>query len=271
LRFFTVKSLLPSVLHELEKNVRETGVGMGPGIRNFLLLPFHLTFHTANFRGAGGIGLVPLALGPLGVLASRRNTLAKGLVLFAALQTLAWFVTAQVSRYLVPVYAISALFGVLGWEYAVGTSSKVSRVLSASAVACSLLYGLVMILPESRDDVHAALSRSFEAERRLREIPFVESFDFLSDNASVAKVLIADPYVHAFYSDKAYIKPLGRWGEQTLPDATDLQKILPTLPSLRVTHVLDVAWPQGALRLPDHPPGLTLVFQRSDQRVYRVN
>jgi hypothetical protein len=271
LRFFSVKSLLPSVLHELEKNVRETGAGMGPGIRNFLLLPFNLTFHTANFRGAGGIGFVPLALGPLGALACRRNTLAKGLVLFAALQTSAWFVTAQVSRYLIPVYAISALFGVLGWEYVVGTSSKVSRVLSASAVACSLLYGLVMILPESRDDVHAALSRSFEAERRLRKIPFLESFDFLSDNPSVAKVLITDPYVHAFYSDKAYIKPLGRWGEQTLPDATDLQKILPRLPSLRVTHVLDVAWPQGAFRLPDRPPGLTLVFQRPDQRVYRVN
>jgi hypothetical protein len=270
LRIFTVQSLLPAVLQELEKNVRETGVGMGPGLLNFLLLPFNLTFHTANFRGAGGIGLVPLALGPLGVLASRRNIFVKGVALFAVLQTSAWFATAQVSRYLIPVYGIAALFGVLGWEYVTGTSSRFARALSASAVACSLIYGLVMILPDRRDDLHAALSRSFEAERRLREIPFLESFNFLNDNASVTKVLITDPYVHAFYSNKAYIKPLGRWGEQTLPDATDLQKILPTLPRLHVTHVLDVAWPHGTFRLPEDPPGLTLVFQRQDQRVFQV-
>jgi hypothetical protein len=271
LRIFTVKSLLPPVLHELENNVRETGVGMGAGIRNFLLVPFNLTYHTANFRGAGGIGLIPLALGPLGVLVSRRNRLANGLVLFAVLQTSAWFVTAQVSRYLIPVYGLAAIFGVLAWEYVDGTSSKYIRVVSALAVACSVIYGLVMILPDRSDDLHAALSPSFEAERRLREVPFLESFNFLNENPAVTKVLIPDPYVHAFYSDKTYLKPLGRWGEETLPNATDLRKLLPTLPSLHVTHVLDVAWPQGTFRLPDQPPGLTLVFQRPDQRVFRVD
>jgi hypothetical protein len=271
LRVFTATSLLPSVLHELEKNVRETGVGMGFGIRNFLLLPFNLTYHTANFRGAGGIGLAPLALGPLGVLASRRNSLAKGLVLFAVLQTASWFVTAQVSRYLIPVYALAAVFGVLGWEYVAVTSSKFARTLSAFVVGCSVLYGLAMILPDRRDDLHAASSPSFETQRRLREIPFLESFDFLNHDPSVTEVLIPDPYVHAFYSDKTYLKPMGRWGEQTLPDAANLQKILLMLPRLHVTHVLDVAWPQGKFRLPDHPPGLTLIFQRSDQRVFQVN
>ncbi len=271
LRVFAVKGLLPSVLHELERNVRESGMGMGSGIRHFLLLPFNLTFHTANFRGAGGIGLMPLALGPFGVIASRRDAFAKGLVLFAVLQTAAWFGTAQVSRYLIPVYGIAALFAVIGWENVTGAASKSARVLSALAVACSLLYGFLMILPDRRDDLHAALSSSFESQRRLREIPFLESFDYLNRDPSATKVLITDPYVPAYYSDKTYIKPLGRWDEQTLPDAADLQKILPTLPHLRVTHVLDVAWPAGAFRLPDHPPGLTLVFQRDDQRVYRVN
>jgi hypothetical protein len=144
-------------------------------------------------------------------------------------------------------------------------------LLASVTVACSIIYGLIMILPDRRNDIHAAMSSSFESERRLRETPFVDSFDFMNDDPSITKVLITDPYVPAFYSDEAYIKPLGRWGEQTLPDATDLQKILPMLPSLRVTHVLDVAWPQGTLCLPDNPPGLTLVFQRPDQRVYRVN
>jgi hypothetical protein len=271
LRVFAVKGLLPSVLHELEKNVRETGIGMGPGIRHFLLLPFNLTYHTANFRGAGGIGLMPLALGPFGVIASRGDAFAKGLVLFAFLQTAAWFATAQVSRYLIPVYMIAALFAVLGLENVAGARSKSARVLAAVAVACSILYGLIMIVPDRWNDVHAALSSSFEAQRRVQEIPFLESFDYLNGDPSASKVLIADPFVPGYYSDKNYIKPFGRWGEETLPEAADLQKILLTLPRLHVTHVLDVAWPSGAFHLPDHPSGLTLVFQRNDQRVYRVD
>jgi hypothetical protein len=271
LRVVAVKGLLPSVLHELEKNVRETGIGMGPGIRHFLLLPFNLTYHTANFRGGGGIGLMPLALGPFGVIASRRDTFAKGLLLFAFLQTAAWFATAQVSRYLIPVYVIAALFAVLGWENVAAIASKSVRVLSALAVACSLIYGLIMILPDRRDDLHAALSNSFEAQRRLQEIPFLESFDYLNQDPSVSKVLIADPYVPAYYSDKSYIKPLGRWGEEVVPDAANLQKLLATLPRLHVSHVLDVKSPAGRFRLPDHPPGITLVFRRDDQRVYRVD
>jgi len=163
------------------------------------------------------------------------------------------------------------LFAIIGWENVAGATSKSARVLSALAVACSLIYGLIMILPDRRDDLHAALSSSFEAQRRLQEIPFLESFDYLNHDPSVSKVLIADPYVAAYYSDKSYIKPLGRWGEETLPDAADLQKILAALPRLYISHVLDVKSPEGTFRLPDHPPGLALVFQRADQRVYRVD
>jgi hypothetical protein len=271
LQIFAVKGLFPPVLHELERNVHETGLGMGSGVRDFLFLPFNLTFHTADFRGAGGIGLMPLALGPLGVVASRRDTFATGLLLFAVLQTTAWFATAQVSRYLIPVYVIAILFSVLGWEKIAANVSNPARILSALVVACSVIYGLVIILPDRRADIHAALCSSFETQRLDREIPFLPSFDYLNKDPSVTKVLIVDPYVAAYYSDKDYIKPVGRWGEQTLPDATDLPKILAMLPKLRVSHVLDVKSAAGNFRLPEHPLGLALVFQRPDQRVYRVN
>jgi hypothetical protein len=271
LRVFTVSSLLPSVLQELERNVRESGIGMGPGILHFLLLPFNLTYHTANFNGAGGIGLVPLALGPLGVFVSRRNALAKGLVLFAVLQTLAWFVTAQTSRYLIPVYGIAAIMGVIGWKYVAGTPSTFARALAALVVSVSVLYGLVMILPGRRDELHAVFSPSFEVQRRMREVPFLESFEFVNNNPSVTKVLILNRGIPAFYLDKTYIKPLGRWGEQTLPDATDPQKVLLLVPGLQVSHVMDLAWPSETFRLPDHPPGLTLIFERPGQRVFRVD
>ncbi len=67
LRFFTPQ-ISTAVISELLKNMMESGKGMGRGIKESLLLPFNLTYHTANFRGAGGIGLVPLALAPFGIM-----------------------------------------------------------------------------------------------------------------------------------------------------------------------------------------------------------
>jgi hypothetical protein len=270
LHFFAVRSFPPSVLHELEKNVREAGIGMGSGIWNFLLLPFNLTYHTANFNGAGGIGLVPLALGPVGLWAARRHAFAKGLILFATLQTSAWFATAQVSRYLIPVYVLAALIAVLGWERVAAARAQPSRLLSALAVACSLLYGLIMILPDRCDDLHAVLSSSFEAKRSSQEIPFLESFDYINREPSVSRVLVLNLGVPAYYLDKSYVKPRGRWGEQTPPDTTDPNKLLSTLPLLNFSHVLDVKWPDEPFYFPNPPPGLALVFQRDNQRIYHV-
>jgi hypothetical protein len=271
LHFFTPKNMLPAVMQALLKNVREKGQGMGRGLIDFILLPFNLTYHTANFRGAGGIGLAPLALGPFGMFARRRDAFAKGLILFAVLQTAAWFVTAQESRYLIPIYVIGAIFGVLGWQYTARSVSRNARALSAVTIAISILYGLFIIIPDRVEDVHAALSSSFEAKRRQLEIPRVASFDYINGEPSVKKVLILNEGIAAYFVDKAYVKPFGRWGEQTLPGATDVPKVMSQLPSLGVTHILDVTSEDGSFHLPDHPPGLTLVFERGDQRIYRVD
>jgi hypothetical protein len=293
-RFFHVRDVLPAVMHELETNVRDTGIGMGRRLSNFLLLPFNLTYHTANFRGAGGIGLVPLALSPIGAILSRLNPFANGLLLFAVLQLAVWFATAQVSRYLISVYVIAALFGVLGWQFVSRSASSLARLLAGLVVAVSILYGFFMILPDRRDDLHAALSPAFELQRRHQEIPFLESLDFINSHPAVTQVLILDPYFAAYYSNKPYLKPFGRWGEQTLPtetaaDATATtasnvvsgdknsaaaksSAILAQLPHLHVSHILDVTYqPGGPFLLPEHTPHLTLVFQRETQRIYRVD
>lgn len=271
LRWFPATKLLPAVLLEVQRNVVETGVGLGRGVGKLLLLPFNLTYHTADFRGAGGIGLAPLALGPLGILACRRNPFAWALALFAFLQMMAWFATAQVSRYAIHVYVLGAIFAVLGWQYIAKRGSKYARGVAALVLAFSVLYGLYMIVPDRIADMHAAVSPAFEDKRRHEEIPYLESFDYLNAQPSVSKVLILGPYVAPFYSDKPYVKPLGRWGEQTLPDANNLQAVQAQSRELHVSHVLDVFPENGPLKLPENSPGLTLVFQRKDQRVYRID
>jgi len=270
LHFFTPKNLLPVVTQSLVDEVRARGGGMGRGLKDFFLLPFNLTYYTANFRGAGGIGLAPLALGPFGMVARRRDAFAKGLLLFAVLETAAWFVTAQEPRYAINVYVIGAIFGVLGWQSIVRSGSRNARGLSAVVVAISVLFGMFMIVREKEEDVHAALSRSFEAKRRQTETAFAASFDFINRDPSVRKVLLLDAGIAPYFIDKPYIKPFGVWGEQTIPGATDVPEVMSQLPGLRVTHIFDRR-SNGSFYLPEHPSGLTLVFEHEDQRIYQVD
>jgi hypothetical protein len=269
--FFTPKGLLPAVMQELLRNVRDTGRGMGGGVVNFLLLPFHLTYHTADFRGAGGIGLAALAFGPFGMVARRRDPFANSLLLFAVLQVGVWFVTAQVSRYLIHIYVIGAIFAVLGWRYAARSASRTARALSVVAIAISILYGLFIIIPARAEDMHAALSRPYEAKRIQMKTACAAGFDYINREPSVRKVLILNPGISVYFIDKAYIKPFGRWGEQTIPGATNVSEVMSQLPALHVSHIFDYKPKDGFFDLPDHPSGLTLVFEREDQRLYRVD
>jgi hypothetical protein len=79
--FCSPKRLTADVISNFHAYIRERGAGMGRGVFAFILLPFNLTYHTANFHGAGGIGLCPLALGPIGAIAARENPAARMMLL----------------------------------------------------------------------------------------------------------------------------------------------------------------------------------------------
>ena len=270
--FFQVKYLPRAAIHHFHQSIWRDGGGMGRDPVSFLLLPLRLTFHPANFlNGAGGIGLAPLALGPFGVLACRRNIFAKAFVLFALLQTIAWFITEQEARFLIHTYVLAAIFAVSGWQYVRGAAPRFAPALSSLLVAVSIAYGFFMIASMNKEDMHAVVSAAFNNKRRGEQIPFLDSFAYLNREPSVQRVLVLNPRVPTYYLDKHYVKPIGRWGEQALPEAQDLPRILSGLPRLRISHILDVRLEESDFRLPEHSPGLTLVFQRQDQRIYRVD
>ena len=271
LHIFSARGISPQMLHELTKNVTETGVGMGSGLAHFLMLPFNLTFHTADFRGGGGIGLVPWTFAPFGICALRRDRFARSLLLFAFLYCICWFMTAQVSRYLIPVYAIALVFGVAGLRSIESMKASGGRFLCTVVVAISLCYGLYMIVGQRAGDTHAVLSPSFREQRRLRDIRWCQGFDFLNHDASVTRVLLLDENIGPYFLRKDYVKPFGRWGEQTIPGVTTIADVMSRLPSLHVSHVFDVRFEGGSFKLRAPVAGLTPVFSGTNEVVYRVD
>jgi hypothetical protein len=270
LSIFHVKYLSPDAVRDFYAYLYQRGGGLGRGLGAFLLLPFRLTYHTANFHGAGGIGLYALALGPFGLMASRRNRFSRALALLALLLTAEWFVTQQESRFLIHVYVIGAIFSVFGWQCVKSVSPRYGSVLCTVAIGCSLAYGLFMIATARAGDVAAVLSSSFAERQRQQRIPFLESFRYLNSERSAQKVLILDRSVPPFYCDKSYLKITGQWNEQPLPGIRNAQDALAHLGELRVSHMLDVRSEVSGFQVPANTPGLTMVFERPNQRIYLV-
>jgi hypothetical protein len=268
--FLHVKYLSVDAMRAFYAYTIHRATGHGRGILHFFSLPFNLTYHTADFNGAGGIGLAPLAFAPLGVFASWREPFARRLALIGFLLLLLWFLTAQESRYLIHCYALSAVFAVLGWRYVLSVIGNRGKMTCATVAAISLGYGLFMIVKPQLAGLTAVISARRAEQRRETHIPFVQSFDYLNHDPQFTKLLILDASVPAYYSDKDYVKPFGQWGEQVFPDAATPAEILVRLNELHVSHVLDVQSTVSGFVVPTNYPGLVLEFERPGQRVYKV-
>jgi dolichyl-phosphate-mannose-protein mannosyltransferase len=272
LRYFLVKYMSPAAIGALAALIQKEGLGMGHSLTSFLLLPLHFTFHPANFlNGAGGVGIALLALAPFGFLAYRSDAFVRILTLFLFLQTVAWFVTEQEARFLIHVYVILAILAIRGWRYVAANAPRCGPLLAGTTIACSILYGLIMIVSARISDMHAALSVTYENQRKLREIPFFESFAYLNLDPAPKRLLILEPRLPTFYLNSTYLKPVGRFGEETIPDARDTQKILKEVVGLGITHILDARLEKNGFRVPIGNPGLVLIFERPDERIYRVS
>jgi hypothetical protein len=265
-RWFPAKYLPTDVITQFHAYILHRGAGFGRGLTAFLSLPFNLTYHTSNFHG--GIGIVGLALAPFGIIASRRSSFAKALAVLSFLLVCFWFATQQESRFLIHMYVISAVFAVIGWWYAVSLAPRYSRLLAGTVVAVSVSYGLFMIGKARSADLRAVFSSTFANERRHKEIPFLDSFEFLNHEPSVRRVLLLDRSIPPFYLDREYVKPVGQWEERTLPGAPDA---LIRVREWNVSHVLDVQSPIAPFQVAIGTPGLTPVFESNEQRIYRVD
>ena len=264
------KYLSTQAVLDFHRYILQRGAGLGRGPLALLLLPFNLTYHTANFHGAGGIGLVPLGLAPIGILVTRKSLTTKFLVILAILLTLAWFLTQQESRFLIHVYVIATVFGVIGWRHCELFGGRVERAVAGLLVGVSVLYGVFMIAKLEVDPLHAVFSAPYAAKRYAEQVPYAESFDYLNREPSVKEVLILDRSVPPFYLEKDYVKPVGQWGELTVPGVASPQDAFAVMAKLSITHVLDVNSAGAPFQVSQPAAGLQLVFETKNQRVYRV-
>jgi len=172
---------------------------------------------------------------------------------------------------LIPVYVLSAIVSVVGWQHVKALKNSSAVLLAMSLVAFSVAYGSYMIGRGWPDDALAVFSPTYAELSRKANIPLLPSFEYLNGRPEVKKVLIIDRSVPPVYLDKDYIKPVGQWGELTLRGISSPLGALGMARELGVTHVLDVNSDVAPFQIINPTSALSLVLDERNQRIYKIN
>ncbi|MBZ5608748.1 MAG: hypothetical protein LAP38_10845 [Acidobacteriia bacterium] len=260
----------PDAVQFFQGYIQERGKGYGRGLLQLILLPFNFTYRPGGFHGAGGIGLVPLAFLPMSFGAIRRNTASLAWLIWSALFVVAWFYTQQEARFFIPVLAVTAAWGAIGAASLWARSGRTTRILTGTLVVVSLGYGVLTDVFADRERIASLFSTRAEAARQAR-IPDRGALQYLNDSAAVRSVLVLNRFFACYYLHKPYVKIRGQYGEQPLPGIADTSAALRQLPSLGVTHILDVQGLFGTrFELDPSQSPYRLVWSSPDARIYEV-
>ena len=208
------------------------GLGFGRGAGDLLLLPWRFTMHPATFHGAGGIGLFPLALGPIGWWVGRKRAGMHELMAWILFFAFVWFATQQEARFVIHLVAVGAALGGAGAGW-LAVRSRVGLALIAAVAGISMIYGATTLFKELRSAALGAISPA-QARKRLDEIPFRPAFETLNA-LNTAYVLILDPMVPPYYLKHRYQKTAGMYRETPFVGPMTLER----LHDLGITHVLE--------------------------------
>jgi len=268
--FVSVKGMYPGAVRAYQDYVLgAAGAQFGRGPVAFLLLPFRLTYNFPAFWGwQGALGIAPLAFGPVAIIVLRRSEFAVKCLVWALLLTICWFLTAQISRYLLPVFALLPVFSAMGAAPMLNRQNRTGRALAWGIIALSLAHGSYTVAAQHWTRLHDVLSPNYAAATRVGN-PYSHAFDYLNAHSEVRDVLILDRFVKPYYLNKPYLMIRGEYGEQPVSGVSGIRTALPRLPELGATHVLDVRHSDADFAVqPD--PRLKLVFETADARIFQV-
>jgi len=257
--------------------IHDRGKGMGKSFLSFLLLPFNLAFFPAKFHGAGGIGLIPTAFAPLGFATRWGNRKLLTLALWALSLTAAWFLTQQEARFLIHVFAVTAILGALGAVGSLGSGFRLLRILAVAVVTLSMSYGAAIIALDLCDPLRAVVSPQFAESYRRQVVPCVSAVDYLARVQNGKVVLVIDPAFPSYYLDGPYLKPLDPFGLRVFNDIVTRRDAVLAARRLGAAYLLDtdcVSETRGG----GHPDfavmesdGFTLEVADDYARIYRVD
>jgi len=258
-----VRAMTPGAVRAFYENTHIAfGLGLGRGLRDFVLLPYRLTYIPAKFA-AGGIGLAVMAFLPLAVALYWKRWPHAAYLGWAFVGTILWFLSSQQGRFLAPFLAAGTVLAALAADWLLSNSTFVHRLVVWIAVGVSIAYGFGNLMHDYGRAITGVAEGRFHGDVWKEDTPFADGYEFVNGNPSVRRVLLLGQSLLPFFIDKPYVKAVGIQGETPLFPIQTNEEALHQWRLLGVSHVFD-----SRPFVAGSEPGLRLVFSSADARIY---
>jgi hypothetical protein len=178
-----------SAAEELRSAMRSFGSGHSP--LDLLLLPGRLLADAEPFDGGEFLSPLFLAFAPLALLLSQRGKAVVVVWAGVILYVIAWFVTTQQARFLVPlmpVLAVLAAFGIL----ALTSQGRLGRLLAVAGTTAALAVGLIVSTVYAAQFAPVIIGAESTGEFLRKKVSNYEGIEWLNRNLDSQDVVATD-------------------------------------------------------------------------------
>lgn len=184
-------------------SVQQAQFGLGHDVASLVTVPFDLTFVSQAFYDTPGLYVGPLFLAavPLFFLArySRRTA---GLAGFVLAQTVIWFVLTQQSRYLMPVFALLAVYVAAA---AHEERLRLARAALWATCVVTALFGIWTLYPAAAGAAPVVFGQESRSDYLSRTLDIYPAEQWMNENLPKGATVALYGDTRGFYMDRNYV------------------------------------------------------------------
>ena len=154
--------------------------GEGRSVADFLLMPVHLLKDGEAFDGGEFLSPLFVAFVPLGLLVPGRRRVRVAAAAAIAVYVVAWFLTTQQARFLVPLLPALAVLAAIG-ILALAARGRLGRAVAVGVTAAALLMGLGISAVYAAQFAPVAAGRESEEDFLSRKVSLYDGVDWLNN------------------------------------------------------------------------------------------
>jgi hypothetical protein len=199
-----------------ELNATTASFGAGHSVVDFLLLPVRLLGDGEAFDGGEFLSPLFVAFVPFALLVPAPRRVRLAVVVGIAVYVLAWFVTTQQARFLVPLLpalAVLAAFGIL----ALAARGRAARIVAVATTAAALLAGLGISVVYAAQFVPVAVGHESKEHFLRRKVSLYDGIAWLNNRLGPNDKVLLDVW-SLLYLRVPYVT-FGTMGDLLPPEA----------------------------------------------------
>jgi hypothetical protein len=190
--------------------------GHGHSVADFLLLPVRLLGKAEAFDGGEFLSPLFVAFAPLALLVPAARRVRVAAVAGIAVYVLAWFLTTQQARFLVPLLPALAVLAALG-ILALAGRGRLGRVVAVATTAAALLAGFGISVVYAAQFAPVAVGAESKEHFLTRKVSLYDGIDWLNDRLGEHDKVLLDVW-SLLYLDMPYVT-FGTMGDLLPPEA----------------------------------------------------